>query len=92
MLTLAAEGTYVWKAYAQDPPEKYLRGKWRDATVAEMKYAGGAGVVLLQAKGTWDWIVLQDRATTLNGQRIQVLELKTRQVREFGAREAPAGP
>jgi hypothetical protein len=85
-LTIGADRTYVWKLYHGDPPAKHVRGKWREATIAEMKYEGGAGLVLLKAKAGWDWIVTRDRATLVKGQWIRVAELGTRQVREFGVR------
>ncbi len=85
-LTLNPNGTYVWQVAHADT----LRGAWRKATVEEMKHQGGDGVVLLKAKGTWDWIVIQDRVTTLKDNWISILELTTRQVKESGFKKAGA--
>ncbi len=81
-LSLDASGTYLWKsATAQS-----TQGRWRSASKAEMKAQGGEGVVLLKAKSGYDWIVTQDRSTTLKGDWIRVSELGTRQVNEYGQR------
>ncbi|CAG0996441.1 hypothetical protein BURK2_02705 [Burkholderiales bacterium] len=81
-LNLDASGTYLWKsATAQS-----TQGRWRAASKAEMKAQGGEGVVLLKAKSGYDWIVTQDRTTTLKGDWIRVSELGTRQVNEYGQR------
>jgi hypothetical protein len=81
-LSLNANGTYVWKAGAKDS----TAGQWRPASGAEMKSQGGAGIVLLKAKGGEDWIVMQDRNTTLAGDWINVYQLNWRQIREYGSR------
>jgi len=47
-----------------------------------MKDRGGDQIVLLKAKGDWDWIVYQDRENPLPGDRIVVAEITTRQVKE----------
>lgn len=85
-LTISSNGTYIWKLYGTDPPAKYVRGKWRPATPGEMavSYQGGAGVVLLNGKQGYDWIVRQDRETTLKGRWIVIADINTRQQREFG--------
>lgn len=85
-LTISAGGTYTWKLYGTDPPAKYVKGNWRPATAEEMKasYQGGAGVVLLNGKETYDWIVRQDRETTLAGRWIVIANINYRQQREFG--------
>lgn len=85
-LTISANGTYTWKLYATDPPGKYLKGRWRAATYDEMAamYQGGAGIVLLNGKSQLDWIVRQDRNTTLKGRWIVTSDLNTHQMREFG--------
>ena len=75
-----SDGIYSWKA----PTMPAIDGRWREATAAEMRYQGGAGIVLLKAKAGWDWIVTKDRATSPDGDRIVVVELKSRQVREYG--------
>ncbi len=85
-LTINANETYVWKLFGNDPPSRYLRGKWRPSTAEEMKvsYQGGSGVVLLDAKEHYDWIVRQDRETTLAGRWIIIANINSRQQREFG--------
>jgi len=81
-LSLNANGTYVWKAGAKDSTS----GKWRKATREEMKYQGGDGIVLLNAKGGEDWIVMHDRSTTLKGDWINIAQLNWRQIKEHGWR------
>lgn len=85
-LTIAADGTYIWKLYANDPPAKYVKGRWRPATDEEMavSYQGGAGVVLLGAKQGYDWIVRQDRETPLKGRWIVIANINSRSQREYG--------
>ena len=85
MLTISPNGTYAWQLYQKDAPERQIKGAWRKATPREMQYQGGDALVLLAAKGGWDWIVLQDRTIT-SGERVRVLELTSRKVREFGSR------
>lgn len=81
-LTLNSDGTYVWKsATAQS-----TSGKWREATREEMKSKGGDGIVLLKAKSGYDWIVTKDRTTTLKGEWLNISELGTRQINEYGSR------
>ncbi|MCY7346698.1 MAG: hypothetical protein LH614_10830, partial [Pyrinomonadaceae bacterium] len=81
-LTLDANGTYVWKAGVKDS----TGGKWRKATKEEMKSKGSDGIVLLKAKSTYDWIVTKDRTTTLKGEWLNISELGTRQINEYGSR------
>lgn len=81
-LTLKADGSYAWKTVTKDGTS----GRWRKATKAEMKSQGGDGIVLLKAKGAYDWIVTKDRNTTLKGEWIRVSELGTRQINEYGSR------
>lgn len=81
-LTLNANGTYSWKAGAKDSTS----GKWREATGAEMKSKGGDGIVLFKAKSGYDWIVTKDRTTTLKGEWLNISELGTRQINEYGSR------
>lgn len=81
-LNLDSKGTYVWKSVTAESTQ----GRWRPATPAEMKAQGGDGVVLLKAKSGYDWLVTQDRTTTLKGDWIRVSELGTRQINEYGQR------
>ncbi len=81
-LTLKANSTYVWQAGTKDSTS----GKWRKATKEEMKSQGGDGIVLLNAKSGYDWIVSKNRMTTLTGEWIYLSELNTRQINEYGSR------
>jgi hypothetical protein len=86
LLTINPDGTYVWQAYLNDPPAKHVRGQWRNASMQEMRYQGGEGIVLLAAKSGWDWIVVQERNSQA-GDSIRVSDLTSRQMREFGGRK-----
>ena len=81
-LTLNANGTYLWKSVTAQS----TNGRWREASNDEMKSKGGDGIVLLQAKSGYDWIVTKDRTTTLKGEWISISELRTRQITENGSR------
>jgi len=81
-LTLNANGTYIWKAGAKDSTS----GEWRKATSKEMTSEGGDGIVLLKAKGEYNWLVTKDRRTKLKGEWINISELNTRQINEYGPR------
>ncbi|HSH96567.1 MAG TPA: hypothetical protein VK968_20630, partial [Roseimicrobium sp.] len=83
ILTINADGTYAWRAYAKDTTE--INGKWRKAEASEMRYQGGDALVLLAAKAGWDWIVRQDRSVD-KGEWVVVSDLGTRQMREFGGK------
>lgn len=87
-LTINANGTYVWKMYPTDPPSGYVKGSWRKATPEEMavSYQGGEGLVLSKGKEGYDWIVRQDRETTLAGDWIWIANLNARAQREEGKR------
>ena len=82
-LSLNANGTYVWKSVLKAQP---VSGKWRKATKEEMRSQGGDGIVLLKAQSGYDWLVTKDRTTTLKGEWINISELGTRQIHEFGSR------
>ena len=81
-LSLNANGTYIWKAGAKDS----TGGKWRKATKEEMRSQGGDGIVLLKAKSGEDWIVAHDRNTTLKGDWINIAQLNSRSIKEYGSR------
>lgn len=87
-LTIKANGTYVWKLYPTDPPASYVKGSWRKATPEEMavSYQGGDGLVLLKGKEGYDWLVRQDRETTLSGDWIWIANLNASAQREEGKR------
>lgn len=82
-LSLGANGTYVWKSVLKAQP---INGKWRKATKEEMASVGGDGIVLLKAQGEYDWLVTKDRRTTNKGEWINISELRTRQINEYGSR------
>jgi hypothetical protein len=83
-LTINPDGSYLWKANA---PVATFRGRWRKATPAEMMSQGGEGIVLLNAKNGWNWIVTQLRGSTvLKGDVIYVSYINGRGVREIGSR------
>lgn len=84
VLSLQHDGTYTWKVWGETEP---IRGSWREATPEEMKDQGGAGIVLIKAKTGYDWIVTPDRNTPVKGHWINISELRTRQIREFGERK-----
>jgi hypothetical protein len=56
-ITIRANGTYTWKVTPADPPARYIKGTWRNATKEEMGLRGGAGIVLQKAAVGSDWIV-----------------------------------
>ncbi|HLF84202.1 MAG TPA: hypothetical protein VI837_08520 [Blastocatellia bacterium] len=87
-LTIDANGSYVWKLYPTDPPASYVKGSWRKATPEEMavSYQGGDGLVLLKGKEGYDWLVRQDRETTLSGDWIWIANLNARAQRVEGKR------
>lgn len=78
--------TYIWKIHQDDPPNLWIDGKWRDATPEEMKYQGGAGLVLLNGEQHYDWIVHKDQ-TAESGEWINVADIQTRQVIRSGVRK-----
>lgn len=78
--------TYIWKIHQDDPPNLWIDGKWREATPEEMKYQGGAGIVLLNGEQHYDWIVHKDQ-TAESGEWINVADIQTRQVIRSGVRK-----
>lgn len=87
-VTISANGTYTWKNGPNDPPTKYVKGRWRPATEEEMKvsYQGGKGIVLLSAVGGDDWLVRHNRDSRdpTPGNWVNIELLSTRQNRLFG--------
>lgn len=81
-LRLAADGTFAWTAVGAPS----TAGRWRAASAAEMRSQGGDGIVLLDAKTGYDWIVTQDRDNKLAGAWIDIVELGSRQIDEYGSR------
>ena len=81
LINVKADGTYTWKSVEAQPTS----GKWRQATREEMKYNGGAGIVLLKAKGGTDWIMFKNRETRTKGDHIVIYHLNDA-IKEYGAR------
>ncbi len=79
--------TYIWKIHQDDPATAWIEGKWREATPEEMKYQGGAGLVLLDGEQHLDWIVHKDQTSTLPGDWINVADIDSRQMRRGGVRK-----
>jgi hypothetical protein len=86
-VTITPDGGYIWNI---DVPRGVARGQWRKATAEEMPYQGGDAIVLLKAKGGEDWIVHQDRVTTLKGDWVNIAQLGSRGIREGGFRDVKA--
>jgi hypothetical protein len=82
-LSLNANKTYIWKSVLRAQP---INGTWRKATKEEMTSVGGDGIVLLKAQGEYDWLVTKDRRTMNKGEWINISELRTRQINEYGSR------
>jgi hypothetical protein len=78
-LVVRPDGTYTWNANTP------VSGRWRRATKSEMdiNHQGGAGVVLLQAKSGWDWVVMKNYQDGQNGEDIAIRYMG---MREFGSR------
>ena len=81
-LTISADGTYVWRSVTAQS----TAGNWREATKTEMRSKGGDGIVLVMAKSGYDWIVSKNRTTELKGDWLDISELATRQINEYGSR------
>ncbi len=79
--------TYIWKIHEDDSPNKWIEGKWRQASSSEMKYQGGAGIVLLNGEQNDDYIVHKDQTAQAGQDWINVADLSTRQVRRGGLRK-----
>lgn len=78
--------TYIWKIHQDDKAESWIEGKWRDATPAEMKYQGGAQIVILNGEQNYDWIVHKDNTAPQGQDWINVADLQTRQIKRGGIR------
>ncbi len=86
-ISIEPSHTYIWKVHANDPPKAWIDGKWRDATPEEMKYRGGAGIVLLNGEQNYDWIVHKDGTADPGKDWINVADINTRQVKRGGIRK-----
>ncbi len=61
-LTINPDGTYVWKLFRDDPPAKWLKGKWRAMKPEEMhKWEGGPALWLEKAKQGEDYTMRMGR-------------------------------
>lgn len=85
-LLIEPEHTYIWKVHQDDKAEAWIEGKWREATSAEMKYQGGAQIVLLNGEQNYDWIVHKDMTAPQGQDCINVADLQTRQMKRGGLR------
>ena len=84
-LTINADSSYSWSLSTG----QVVQGRWRNATDAEMKTAGGEGLVLQRGRGGQDWIVTKYRLESppnMSANWITVAEITSRQEREFGNR------
>ena len=75
---------YLWKLGADDDPKKWIDGKWRDATSDEMRFNGGAGIVLLGGEQGYDWIVHRDYTAQEGQEWINIADLASRQIKRGG--------
>ncbi|MGQ0762304.1 MAG: hypothetical protein ACT4OT_09875 [Acidobacteriota bacterium] len=82
-LTINANGTYVWETGTG-----VVRGTWRNAIPEEMSGVdkGGEGIVLLKAKGGWDWIAARRDEEGPAGKGIKLHNLPDHNLRERGTR------
>ena len=87
-VAIEPDGKYLWKLFQSDPPPQWINGKWRVATPAEMKYQGGAGIVLLSGEQGKDWIVHKDQTAYQNEDWINVADIDYRQTKRGGKRAA----
>lgn len=72
-LTISTNGTYTWN----DGKGQAVKGAWRNATAAEMRMQGGAGIVLLHAAQGRDWLVFKFQSRVPNkSERIEVEDLQ----------------
>ncbi|HEY1171490.1 MAG TPA: hypothetical protein VGH19_08990 [Verrucomicrobiae bacterium] len=61
-VTINKDGTYVWKFFRDDPPAKWLKGKWREVQSAELnQWGGGPAIWLEKAKQGQDYMVRMGR-------------------------------
>jgi hypothetical protein len=86
-LEIKADGTYVWDVLGGDPPEKWLRGKWREVKPEENQpWEGGAAIWLEKAKQGYDCMVRMDRTPGWPGW-IEVGMGKARTPVEYGKKQ-----
>lgn len=85
-LIIEPDGKYLWKLKADDEANKWIDGKWREPTVDEMKWMGGAGVVLLGGEQGYDWIVHRDYTANDGQDWITIAVINSRQTFRSGLR------
>ena len=85
-LVIEPDGKYLWKIKADDEANKWIDGKWREPTVDEMKWMGGAGIVLLGGEQGYDWIVHRDYTATDGQDWITIAVIDSRQTFRSGLR------
>ena len=57
-LTIHKNETYTWKVFRDDPPAKWITGKWREVKATEMnKWEAGPAIWLEKAKQGEDYMV-----------------------------------
>lgn len=85
-LVIEPDGKYLWKIKADDDAKKWIDGKWREPTADEMKWMGGAGVVLIGGEQGYDWIVHRDYTATDGQDWITIAVIHSRQMFRSGLR------
>ena len=85
-LVIEPDGKYLWKIKADDDASKWIDGKWREPTADEMKWMGGAGVVLLGGEQGYDWIVHRDYTADDGKDWITIAIINSRQTFRSGLR------
>jgi hypothetical protein len=85
-LTISGDGSYTWKVNPADPPSKYIKGTWRNASAEEMDLQGGAGIILQTAADGRDWLVKKYMDPFSKADRIDVKETGPAGYRRIGWR------
>lgn len=86
-LAINSDGTYIWKVYSSDSPEKYRKGSWRRASDDETKYYEPPGIVLLKAHDNDNWVVTRYANKDVKGEHVIVVNLSMRASQWFGDRK-----
>jgi hypothetical protein len=67
-LVIEKDGTFIWKLGRNDPEDKWIRGKWRQAKPNEMQpWEGGPMLVLEKARQGEDYTVRMCRVPNYEG-------------------------
>lgn len=85
-LVIEPDGKYLWKVKADDETKNWIDGKWREPTADEMKWMGGAGVVLIGGEQGYDWIVYRDYTADDGKDWITIAVINSRQTFRSGLR------